>query len=106
MAKKYVPSGYQIINITSTDVDDDGYLILESKDAKILYELLDNNNPKIVTKPILLNYEDILIGFAIISGSKLSLCQATYLNDGTLDSLNQVEFIFESDLVAVTFVNI
>ena len=106
MAKKYVPSGYQIINITSTDVDEDGYLILESKDAKILYELLDDNNPKIATKPILLNYENILIGFAIISGSKLSLCQVTYLSDGTVDSLNQIEFTFEPGLVAVTFVNI
>ena len=39
MGKKYVPSGYQILEIESTDKDNDDILLKNTDDEKLLYEL-------------------------------------------------------------------
>ena len=70
MAKKYVPSGYQIINISL--YDDDGDLqIQDSEDKKVLEKIINEN--QLFNKPMLLKLHDDandydLMGFVIVSG--------------------------------------
>ena len=78
MAKKYVPSGYQIINIIIKD-DGEGNLIVEdSEDKQLLVKLLSPIELQPNVKPILIRLEDIensytMVGFGTIMGSSLSL---------------------------------
>lgn len=60
MAKKYIPSGYQIINISVTATALDGTpfsVTATTEDEKILCDLLEHD--KQFTKPILLNFHEI-----------------------------------------------
>ena len=67
MSKKYVPSGYQIINV----VGDSGSFI-ENEDSKILFEIINN---KKFNKPILLTIDLTQDGYYVLSGF------ATFKND-------------------------
>ena len=67
MAKKYIPSGYQIISIDSTIVDEvgsDEYLKIQTEDDKILEKMFKTND---FSKPILLMDKGTgLMGFPTI----------------------------------------
>lgn len=70
MAKKYVPSGYQIIELNvDYDTDNSKYIIEETEDSLLLTALLNGliKKPFILKKPILLRifdkYDDISIQF-------------------------------------------
>ena len=52
MAKKYQPSGYQIINLDLTDKTSGTPFTPETEDEKLLYEILSSGK---ITKPILLD---------------------------------------------------
>lgn len=74
MAKKYIPSGYQIINLNVT-IDGGVITVKESEDEKILKDLLFVS---IITKPILLNIVDETndyksCGFAVWSDNCIGL---------------------------------
>ena len=78
MGKKYVPSGYQIINIELIDTES-GKKILDSDDAKILKEILVRikNNEIKYPKPILFHiyYEGepmLLTAFGAFEGASVS----------------------------------
>ena len=57
MAKKYVPSGYQIINLDATNypLNDSGDITPTQDDEKILVEILQKG----VTKPILICLKNV-----------------------------------------------
>lgn len=81
MAKKYVPSGYQIINITL--IDDDGNLqIQDSEDKKILEKIIKEN--QLFNKPMLLKLHDVVndydvMGFVLIgSENSFSIGSKSY----------------------------
>ena len=75
MGKKYVPSGYQILEIESTDKDNDDILLKNTDDEKLLYELFKSG--KILEKPILLRVTasgtPTMCGFPIVSLSAITL---------------------------------
>ncbi len=73
MAKKYVPSGYQIISVDVNETEDNQWYVVESEDSKILKTLLESNDGRIYKKPILLDIYDNsngwrIQGFAVIYG--------------------------------------
>ena len=81
MSKKMTPSGYQIIVIDSSHIDDDNYLIIDNEDAKILKEILSSDKPP--KKPILLCDENTtLMGFATYFGKSLSIIHGEVELDG------------------------
>ena len=53
MAKKYVPSGYQIINII-IDNSEGNYFVVDSEDKTTLIKVLENVDISVI-KPILLH---------------------------------------------------
>lgn len=68
MAKKYVPSGYQIINLPDVELDDQGHATInygDYPDGDILIDLATSG--LLGKKPILLNFIDVQ-GFATIVG--------------------------------------
>ena len=71
MAKKYIPSGYQIISIDVSDKTNGTPFTPETEDEKLLYEILSSDKIK---KPILLDFKTSgyhFIGFPNIEiGSK------------------------------------
>ena len=73
MAKKYVPSGYQIININASDKTSGTPFDVETDDEKVLFDLLS----KEITKPILLycvdTEEQEWIGIPVIFSGALCL---------------------------------
>lgn len=80
MSKKYVPSGYQIINIDVSDKTSGTAFTPETEDEKLLFELLSGN----VKKPILLkiittNVE--FMGFALWENGAeiLSIADTSYV---------------------------
>ena len=102
MAKKYSPSGYYIITIDSSHVDDDGYLIIESEDEKLLYNILSG---KVPYKPILLTDTiSTLSGFATLNGVTLNLFSIAF-DDGDVDGYTVLKFYYHSDddKIAVTY---
>lgn len=72
--KKYVPSGYQIINIDLTGKQSGSSWEPSTEDEKILFDLLTRNNNGEIVKPILL-YEKMhkMSGLAILSNNVCSL---------------------------------
>ena len=69
MAKKYIPSGYQIIDIIiPVDVSSGDTVTPETEDEKLLYDLLVKSGNKEKTKPVLLNITLGVDGNAHISG--------------------------------------
>lgn len=78
MGKKYVPSGYQIININVENKTSGQGFAPETDDEKLLLELLENG----VKKPILINLVTSVagefFGFATIYGSNLNILTITY----------------------------
>ena len=98
MSKKYVPSGYQIINITDTDIDDDGYLILDHEDCKVLFDIMVHEK---YNKPILLSFNSQentlqLIGFANIYLNAITLSEIV-ISGGAVSGGNSVAFNLESN---------
>lgn len=97
MSKKYVPSGYQIINISIPEGIGNGDSITPTtEDEKLLYNLLLKTNNNEIIKPILLNTRiyaegnSQIIGFATVYGTRVVL----YTGDGTyvsfdLDDINE-----------------
>ena len=74
MAKKYIPSGYQIISIDVSDKSSGTGFTPETEDEKILYEILSSSK---FTKPILLDIDTgayHYIGFAIIDSDNDKIC--------------------------------
>lgn len=72
MSKKYVPSGYQIINIDVSDKTSGTPFDVVTEDEKLLYEILSSGEIK---KPILLHIKTTgfeMCGSAILDiGSKI-----------------------------------
>ena len=74
MSKKYVPSGYQIINLDVSDKTSGIPFTPETEDEKILHEILSSGK---LSKPILLHiitgapYE--ITGFAVKTDNSISL---------------------------------
>ena len=109
MGKAITPSGYYIISIDSSHVDDDGYLLEETEDEKVLYELCRTG--KILNKPLLLSIKNNTL---IIS----SFAQVMKYNDDALITLNLIgydssvvlstgytyfiEFVSASDKIVIT----
>lgn len=84
MSKKYVPSGYQILNLSVvglTKNDNGEYELPESDDVKVLTEILTS---KKITKPILLSIETSMF---TISG----LCTCALTNDTLVISLQFIK---------------
>ena len=89
MAKKYVPSGYQIINLNVEDKSSGVAFTPETDDEKLLLKILESRECK---KPILLHIKTSsydLTGIAVFDTSTISLLSG---NIGTLVS----EFISET----------
>lgn len=66
MSKKYVPSGYQIINIDVSDKTSGTPFTPETEDEKLLYSILKSGENK---KPILLQIKTsgyLMSGFVVI----------------------------------------
>lgn len=107
MAKKYIPSGYQIITLTEQDFDEDDFLIVKSEDSKKLFEIFNDGGQLKFTKPILLTYEDIT-GFVVCAKQVPSLILSIpiFKDDGTLDFLYQVIFTWENGKVSKGITNI
>lgn len=75
MAKKYVPSGYQIINIDLTGKTSGIAFDPVTEDEKMLYDLLVKSEEKttLPNKPILLRVPDVLLmGFVAFFSGKLA----------------------------------
>ena len=64
MAKKYVPSGYQIISLHAIDDGDGGVILEETEDYKLLVTIFKTENYQ---KPILLNLIDDVNGVKILA---------------------------------------
>lgn len=98
MGKKYVPSGYQIINI-DPDIEFDsqtGKLKIESDDSKILRDILkDSTEQKPIKKPVLLCY-GTLIGFAVIKYGHATVSRIAY-NGSTIDSIDSADFNYDEE---------
>ena len=96
MAKKYVPSGYQIINVVVNP--DDTTKLIDSEDKKILKELLQNSEFK---KPVLLQIHDLvnghdMSGFATFdSGTLILSFGITYNYSLYIDSDDIVVGLYE-----------
>lgn len=92
MAKKYVPSGYQIISIDVSDKTSGTPFTPETEDEKLLHEILSSGEIK---KPILLN---VVCDLGTLSGfgtqfniNDISLFTFTSLGQNTRISLSSVE---------------
>lgn len=100
--KKYVPSGYQILSIDCSRVDNDGNLLEETEDEKVLYELFRNN--RISSKPILLNaYVPSgfsITGFAIYNIGTLSILDLV-MEDGSINGYTQVRLTYNNNKINV-----
>lgn len=103
--KKYVPSGYQIISIDTSRVDDDGNLLEETEDEKVLYEIMRSG--KLHRKPILMyakmgNGGAELTGYPVILSNSLTL-QQIKLAEGVIDGYTQIilELVDNKILVSV-----
>lgn len=89
MAKKYLPSGYQIINLDV--VDNSGFTISpdDNEDSKILFDVMTLFLDKgILKKPILLHLTETtngnsVCGFAQVFASSENICE---LQCGTGDN--------------------
>lgn len=55
MAKKYIPSGYQIINLHAIDDGDGGAILEKTEDYETLVEIFKSRK---ITKPFLLKLVD------------------------------------------------
>lgn len=101
--KKYVPSGYQILSIDVTRVDENNHLLEETEDEKVLYDLMRNG--KLDRKPILLqarhgNSGFVLTGFVIINGVSIQLSDIV-LTDGVIDGYTIVKLGWTGEKVVV-----
>lgn len=90
MGKKYIPSGYQIINLDLSDKTSGTPFDPETDDEKLLCDLLHNG----VKKPILLQISG-LIGYPVVNGNAL------YLTSGPVGSSSTT--IIESDGSQLTY---
>lgn len=77
MAKKYTPSGYQIITIDIADKTSGTDFTPVTEDEKILLNIIDSGTKDILQKPILLNVlnsGDIVIsGYATMKSGGVSV---------------------------------
>ena len=92
MAKKYTPSGYQIIDISDIDIsvwNDTEIDYSSHDDLKVLVECF--RKP---TKPILLK-SSIGIGFAVFGLAKIIYTSFEFLDDGTINSGEQITIRYE-----------
>ena len=81
MAKKYVPSGYQIIHVDTENIDSQtGELDLTKGDNQLLLNILSSD----VTKPILLKVGIITV-FPIINGEHISFLEDIAFDEDTGD---------------------
>lgn len=71
MSKKYVPSGYQIINLDLSDKTSGTPFTPETEDEKLLHEILSSIK---LSKPILIH----------IITNAVDMCGFALLNDGSL----------------------
>ena len=102
--KKYVPSGYQIISIDATRVDDDGNLLEETEDEKVLYEICRSG--KLHRKPILMDVHLgsnglHLTGVPMIVGDRITV-QEIQLEEGSISGYTQVILELVDDKILVT----
>ena len=102
--KKYVPSGYQIISIDVSRVDDDDNLLEETEDEKVLYELCRSG--KLHRKPILMDVKmgvggAHLTGFPIILGNSITV-QQIKLEEGSINGYTQVILELVDNKILVT----
>ena len=93
MGKKYVPSGYQIINIDFTSSDSEITVIPSemTEDEKVLYDILNRGLTE--TKPILLSIRERrmntrLIGFGVLEDGAINLKSETYNFYARIDNEN------------------
>ncbi len=87
MAKKYVPSGYQIIHVDLTNRDSlTGELDLTKGDNQLLLNILSSD----VTKPILLKVGIITV-FPLINGESISFLEDIEFDEDT-GNLNTCSF--------------
>ena len=93
MSKKYVPSGYQIINLEYPDIVSGTPLekTPETEDEKILYKILSDGN---FSKPILVN---ILCGDEFFSQFANRLNSTIYVGDGSQTSYSFVMVTISDD---------
>ena len=103
MGKKYSPSGYQIIEIDLSHVDDNGYLIIDNEDSKILYDIL--SKPILPSKPILLKDVRLpIMGFPVIVPNSLSLNYLSF-SEGSLTTASCITINYDDveDKLLVSF---
>ena len=76
MSKKYVPSGYQIINLDLMDKTVQVPFEPTTEDEKILWNILHKGNTVLPSKPILLGVKTAylrFLGFGTIADSSITL---------------------------------
>lgn len=74
--KKYVPSGYQIINIDLTDKTSGTAFTPETEDEQELSKLLTKHSNKEIIKPVLLTVilnSLRMTGFGVVTGGLIAL---------------------------------
>ena len=90
--KKYVPSGYQIINIDTTDKTSGTGFTPETDDEKILYEILSSG--KLEPKPILLKIKTSVVSLCgygvIVDDTNLNLSTNSYAEDFSISGTKLV----------------
>lgn len=91
MAKKYVPSGYQIITIDMTNKTSGTAFTPETEDEKILHEILSSGE---ISKPILLSLvgvtDDRCFGFGVVHGGTIYLINTVYTEVISTSGVNQL----------------
>lgn len=101
MAKKYIPSGYQIINLGELDLSSS--VTLTDGDAKILVDLF--NEGELFKKPILLSIYDTndsvqYMGFAIQRSESLTI--PCFNDDGT--ECDYIYIAIDSEKITVSLI--
>ena len=96
MAKKYVPSGYQIINIDCSDKTSETPFDPITEDEKLLFKII---NDKKFDKPILLNVIDssgiLWTGFGVIHDVSIILSLGQSLISFYISSGQLVYYLYE-----------
>ena len=106
MGKKYVPSGYQIIEIDINRLDGNNVLPKETEDEKVLYDLFINK--KLYQKPILLRIlndgEILLNGFAVAYNVNTLFLTAVYVKESALDTAQTVSiYMNDQNIITVKY---
>lgn len=94
MSKKYVPSGYQIINLNMYGKTSGTAFSVETEDEKLLLKLISTGD--LYKKPVLLEIESAnahILGFAVIEGDSIYIQTPTFIEKVELSTDTELLWI-------------